>query len=228
MCQRVRVACCGGRLVTLFPFRRLVTPGHARTPSAAQREPRRHEGRPRRTQTRWQPRRRPLLRAPPVEPECRGVVLSTRVAAVASRRGGHRGVAQQGAGVVEYVADVQAASNAFVEKGVLWDHDSTIRNLRRALTVKKGSFVLVLGGADVGKSLLLSKLARELNDSGKHAVVIVDGRGTVSNVPQGIVDEVNSDPRCPAGSVMRLRVSWRDALASATRASPSQLRRHLR
>ena len=90
--------------------------------------------------------------------------------------------------------DVQAASNAFVEKGVLWDRDSTIRYLRRALTVKKGGFVLVLGGADVGKSLLLSKLARELNDRGKHAIVIVDGRGTGTNVPQGIVDAVNAAP----------------------------------
>ena len=50
--------------------------------------------------------------------------------------------------------------------------------------------MLVLGGPDVGKSLVLENLARTLNVGGEHVAVIVDGRATSDKLAEGIIAAV--------------------------------------
>ena len=58
---------------------------------------------------------------------------------------------------------------------------------------RKGQFVLFLGGKDVGKSLILAKLAESLTSRGRR-VVLMDSRSKGGDLVAGLISAFQSRP----------------------------------
>jgi hypothetical protein len=76
----------------------------------------------------------------------------------------------------ELLDNIESNAEAFVNSGEVQGRQSLMQTLSTSLSKHNGKFMLLLGGKDVGKSLILSKLEQQLNAGGKHMVVTVSGR----------------------------------------------------
>jgi hypothetical protein len=92
-----------------------------------------------------------------------------------------------------YIADVNSAAKAFVESKALVDRADTMFTLGDLMGTSKGQFVMFLGGKDVGKSLMLAKLAESLTSQGRR-VVVMDSRSKGSDLVAGLVSAFQSRP----------------------------------
>ena len=75
-----------------------------------------------------------------------------------------------------YVASVSAAMRTFMRQKTLWNRATTKNALLASVGAGTGRMVLLLGGKDVGKSLLLKSIVSELNAGGAHVAVVVNMR----------------------------------------------------
>ena len=75
-----------------------------------------------------------------------------------------------------YVDGVSTAMRAFMRRKTLWGRATTKDALLEHCQAQEGRMVLLLGGKDVGKSLLLTAVASELNTGATHVAVVVDMR----------------------------------------------------
>jgi hypothetical protein len=101
-----------------------------------------------------------------------------------------------GVPVKEYVAKVEANMETFAKSDVIYDREELLLALRDAFT-NKGKFCLLLGGKNVGKSVVLKTLRKEFNnasanadDETKRLVLYVDARGCPGNLEAGLAESI--------------------------------------
>jgi hypothetical protein len=101
--------------------------------------------------------------------------------------------AARGVPVSTYIASVERAACAFIDRGELFDRADTMGTLGTLMGARKGEFVLFLGGMDVGKSHMLRTLTETLRAQDRR-VVVVSARKTGSDLVAGIISALQPDP----------------------------------
>ena len=75
-----------------------------------------------------------------------------------------------------YINEILDKANKFMWTRSVWSQDELKHSLNRIVNEGRGEYCCILGGANTGKSLVLSELTRSANQS----VALVDMRGTSS------------------------------------------------
>jgi hypothetical protein len=92
----------------------------------------------------------------------------------------------------EYMSSITNYSSVYMSLNELWDRDELVDHLRCQLK-KKGSFTMLLGGKNTGKSMVLKSLAEENNRNTKGPMVLlVDMRGPNTDMVAAIVDAIKA------------------------------------
>jgi hypothetical protein len=119
----------------------------------------------------------------------------------------------------EYMNRVETSIDQFISDGVLFDRRDALMNHLRSGLGERRAFTLLLGGKNVGKSLILRSLAEEYNKAGA-IVVVVNMRLTGHNgLTASIVKAVEAldDPAFKSEFFERMRASM---VAASTEALP--------
>lgn len=105
-----------------------------------------------------------------------------------------------------YIADVKRAAIDFVASNELVDRAAIVGALCSLVGSDKGTFSLLVGPKDVGKSLILRSLPATLDeDELGRKVVIVSARSTSTDLVQGIIDGVKEDESLRTAFIERLK-----------------------
>ena len=94
-----------------------------------------------------------------------------------------------GVPVDKYVKQVKTNVETFVNSHMIYDREELVRYLDEAVKVK-GSFTLLLGGKNVGKSTVLKSLAKDTNKPSEFLVLYIDARLSPGRLDVGLANGI--------------------------------------
>jgi hypothetical protein len=104
--------------------------------------------------------------------------------------------ADKGVPVKEYVANLKANMTKFANSDVVYGREELLLALRMAFS-GDGQFCLLLGGKNVGKSIILQTLRNEFNNANANAenetrrlILYVDARGSPGDLEAGLAESI--------------------------------------